>query len=55
MRQAIEVRGDQLQAVAFRRTVEHWMASGFVSPTRPRLIPHHLVIGEHLFDGRAGR
>jgi hypothetical protein len=20
---------------------------------RPRLIPHHLVVGEHLFDGRA--
>ena len=22
---------------------------------RPRLIPHHLVVGEHLLDGRAGR
>ena len=54
-------QADDLAARAIVALAEAWLQrlADFAHPsivaTRPRLIPHHLVVGQHLLDGRAGR
>ena len=62
---AVSARARHFQVVETAESV--WRCAGVECPKGrrrrspaealacPRLIPYHLVVGEHLFDGRAGR